>query len=1111
MQPDDSKQREMALDPAKSFIVQSPAGSGKTELLIQRYLTLLGVVQRPEAVVAITFTRKAAGEMRRRILNALLSAAGPRPDKPHEARTWDLARAVREHSEHLQWRLLDNPARLRIQTIDSLCASITRQMPWLSRLGGPLNIVEDASELYSEAARSTLALLEDERWSADMGALLMHVDNSFQTLENLIAGMLARRDQWLRHIFSGDDPAHDRARLETALRHVIFDAVENARKTIPAEMEAEIAAVASKAGRNLESENRQEPAAACVGLTKLPDPDRLDAWLGVAGMLLTKKGEWRKKLTVSEGFPASDKEFKDRGLRLISQLAEKGVPPSFLDELRHLPDERFTEPQWQVLSALVRLLPAAAEKLKTCFREKGAADYIEVALSARKALSDSDKPTDSARSVDYPIQHILIDEFQDTSVSQYELLEALASGWTPGDGRTIFAVGDPMQSIYRFREAEVGLYLKACDKGIGKMPLDVLRLSENFRSEKGIVDWVNESFPFILPPEKDIATGAICFSPSRTAKKAGANRAVFIHPFFGDEEEEEADRIVEIIRANGQKKIAILVRARRHLARILPALRLAKIPFRAVGIDPLSEVSAIRDLMALTRALLHPADRIAWLAILRAPWCGMTLEELHAIAGGDRKEALWDLMREDPRIGQLSPEGRRRLHRVRSALEKALGERPFSLRSRIEGAWLALGGPACTEVDETENVQAFFNLLDEMDGGGVPDIEALERRIEDLYANPDPDADESLQIMSIHKAKGLEFDVVIVPGLGRETRREESRLMLWLERLRPGEKTDLLIAPIRAAGAESDKTYDYIKRIEAAKSEHETGRLLYVAATRAKSELHLSGRVKYRIGEDIPELKGPAAGSLLYRMWGVAAPVFYEAFEKFSPNLENEASRVERTPVKIRRLSLDWKMPEPPPSAAGIEKSASIEAEAGEVSFHWVGDTLRHVGTVVHQMLKHIAEEGVSRWDERRLQKGRRSYSAALAALGAPAAEIPEAAGRVAAALEKALKDDRGRWLLGPHDGAVCEYALCGVLDGRIVSARIDRTFIDGQGVRWVVDYKSSLHEGAGVEDFLDNELKRYREQLLRYRELFRLLEDRPVRAALYFPLLNAWREIEER
>jgi ATP-dependent helicase/nuclease subunit A len=643
------------------------------------------------------------------------------------------------------------------------------------------------------------------------------------------------------------------------------------------------------------------------------------------------------------------------------------------------------------------------------------------------------------------------------------------------------------------------------------MPLEPLLLSVNFRSNNGIIDWVNDSFPDILSPENDIAAGAIPFSPSvpySADESSEMNPAVAIHPFIGQNDKEEANRVVDIVRStqtDKQKKIAILVRSRSHLTHIIPALQEAGIRFRAVDIDPLADVPVIQDLTALTRALTHHADRIAWLAILRAPWCGMTLEELHTISGEDLKSAIWDLMRDESRIRQLPPEGRRRLNRVRAVLETAFVKRPVALRPWMEGVWLALGGPACTV--KMENAKVFFDLLDEMDQGGALDIAALERRIRSLYANPDPEADESLQIMTIHKAKGLEFDVTIAPGLGRKQRSNDPSLMLWLERPRLGGKTDLLLAPIHAVGAENDRTYDYLKRMDGVKSDHELGRLLYVTATRAKSALHLLGHTEYFLKDGVPDLKEPASGSLLQRMWKVAEPEFRKECMKFQPPSFNQTSNGGRKPQTIQRLAVDWKMPDLPPGVAGSGSFEPVDMEE-RVSFRWVGDTLRHIGTVVHQMLKRIAEDGIPQWKPDRIRRNRSAYFAALSALGAPAAELPAAVDRVESTLVQALSDDRGQWLLGTHGSASCEYSLCGVLEGRIVNARIDRTFIDEHGVRWIIDYKSSSHEGAGLEEFLDNERERYREQLARYRSLYGLLENRPVRTALYFPLLNAWREV---
>ena len=132
----DDAARSAALDVSRSFIVQAPAGSGKTELLIQRYLALLARVERPEAIVAMTFTRKAAGEIRERVVAALRDAASEAaPAEAHAAMTWRLARGVLQRDAALEWNLIAHPARLQVLTIDALCASLMRRAPLASKVG----------------------------------------------------------------------------------------------------------------------------------------------------------------------------------------------------------------------------------------------------------------------------------------------------------------------------------------------------------------------------------------------------------------------------------------------------------------------------------------------------------------------------------------------------------------------------------------------------------------------------------------------------------------------------------------------------------------------------------------------------------------------------------------------------------------------------------------------------------------------------------------------------------------------------------------------------------------------------------------------------------------
>ncbi|MCU0951319.1 MAG: UvrD-helicase domain-containing protein [Burkholderiaceae bacterium] len=217
--PADADVRAQAVDPSRSFIVQAPAGSGKTELLIRRLLVLLATVDAPEEIVALTFTRKAAGEMRARVIEALERARSDTPpDDAHARDTWTLARAALARDAACGWQLTSSPGRLRIQTIDGLCTMLVRRLPLLSRLGGMPALHEAPEPLYREAARAALGLLEDgtPEQSAAVATLLLHLDNRSGAVEDLLVSLLGKRDQWLRHVAQ---PAisGDRALLEAAL------------------------------------------------------------------------------------------------------------------------------------------------------------------------------------------------------------------------------------------------------------------------------------------------------------------------------------------------------------------------------------------------------------------------------------------------------------------------------------------------------------------------------------------------------------------------------------------------------------------------------------------------------------------------------------------------------------------------------------------------------------------------------------------------------------------------------------------------------------------------------------------------------------------------------
>ena len=1151
--PADFEQRLRALDTEGSFLCEAPAGSGKTELLSQRFLTLLGGVTRPEELLAITFTRKATAAMRDRIIGALVKAQhGPEPENEYQRITWQAARRVLEADSKYGWDLLSNPNRLQIRTFDGLCAHLNGALPLQSTFGAPPEVTDEPEELYRLAIQQLfLDMEEDVPWSDALIDVLSHLDCNFQSLEDLLIRMLRRREEWLPLVNHGVADEEIRTRLERHLQHVCDDVINRLQQLIPAALQQQLLELAGFAAANLQRLEMDSPILECLDLAiaanRLPDSSETGVrqWSAILELLTTRQGQWRTAVDKRIGFPAGqnkeEKQYyrqrKEQMQELIEGLRRLDGMLDALHDLRFLPAVQYDEQQHQVLQALTQVLPVLTAHLTLVFSERVCVDFTEVNIRARTALGGLDSPTDLAMALDYRIRHIMVDEFQDVSSSQVVLLRQLTAGWQSGDGHTLFCVGDAMQSIYGFRDANVGLFIHCEEHGLGNVPLEYLRLNTNFRSHTGLVDWINTVFAPVFPKQNDIPSGAVKYSPSVAFEQTRQQDCVRVLGITGSEgEQREAREVLEIINSARQEKpdasIAVLVRTRRHAGRIAALLKAAGVGYRAVELESLAEHTVIRDLLSLCRALLHPADRVAWLSVLRAPWCGLTLADLLLVANdnnGGRALTLIDQLQsclaeaetEQGRL-QLTDDGRDRLARTVPVLLQGLGDQQRKpLRPWLEGIWLELGGPTCLDDPaDLDNVEMFFSLLESLDsGGGLPELDSLDRAVAGLFAAPDPAGDERLQIMTIHKAKGLEFDIVILPSLQRPPRKTTSELILWQERLTAGGEREVLMAPIPARGAGKDRIYQYLQEEQKKKEAFETCRLLYVACTRARQGLYLLANLVE--DEKTMQLRPPAKASLLHTIWETVQPVLQRIAGPETVTLDGQENT---RPGPLRRLPADWRLPrlphrdlfqemiEPFDNSGLFDEDQELLRETGSQGFSWQDPTARHVGTVVHQILQEIGCQGLSFWNSDGKERGRPYRRARLAALGVSSSNIERAMMEIDEVMEAATQDSKVKWMFSDeHTVRLSEYPVTILTRKSYRNLVLDLLLQESNGDTWVIDYKTGRPgPDEGVDAFISRRMEAYRDTMQLYRRAVSELGYSNVRAALYFPLLARWVEYDE-
>ena len=1208
--PPDQAQREAALRTDRSVLVQAPAGSGKTSLLTQRFLALLGQVDDPSQIVAITFTRAAAAEMRTRILSELEKAAA-QPDAAagHDAlSTAVLARRALSRSQQLGWNLLDQPSQLRISTIDSFCREIALQEPLVSGLGGNLEISGQPDVLYRRAARRVLEQLDDAPFDLRQAVetLLLWRDNNWQEMEQLLVKMLGQRDRWMRDFVLDREPDLDalRERLERPFAKAVATAMERVSRLLDQAPGArdEILALARFACEQTGGARHRELAqTAGLPAPSFESPLALDdarlIYAELAELLLIKDGALRRRADKNLGFPSDRKREKERFLNLTAGLGAIAGFAEALAAVRSLPPARYTEDDWRIVRSAFTLLAHAAAQLRIVFAEEGACDYTEIAQTALNVLKgEQGLPGDSTLALVEGIRHLLIDEFQDTSRRQHELLAHLIAAWPDMEGRTCFVVGDPMQSIYFFRDAEAELFSRVRDIGLetpGAEPLafDSVRLKANFRTAPTLVEQLNSAFQQVFA--KDDGSG-IQFAAAAPARQSSAEAAAFdakleLHLDFvpttavrtrsgsdsaGAREEllrlrEEAktrqiDEIVGLIATHQAQmdrllarkrddapgaaaekyRVAVLGRSRKALMPIAEALHKARIPFRAVDLEELKDRPEIVDALSLARALFNPQDRVAWLGLLRAPWCGLSLADLHTLSSADDAELMDRPLPAllDERVELLSQDGRRAARRVLAAVGEAAALRSdapvAALGSWLEQVWTRLGGPLCVDATALANLELLWKALD-----NLPENEqdllgpALDAALADLTAQPDPAVDENcgVQLMTIHKSKGLEFEVVTVPELQALSGKADTQMLSWLERGLAeaddsGEPTEFLVAPLQTRGAERGNAKAWVDSARRTREQQEMRRLLYVASTRAREELHLFARPGYKAQPDGALTLAAPRSSLLATAWPALAAEIEKRFAQWTAaQSQAEASAEESTLESLAASALIVPAAARPTRLLRLPPDLSLDSFAGPTASggdavasptlytrHEGGLRSRALGTAVHALFEELARLCTRlAWEQARAELSQFAprTAASIRSAGIDKTQAEAMAQEACGIAVEASRTPEGEWILSPHPDADSELRWTGVLGGTLRTVQVDRIFragaeplSSGGDVWWIVDYKTAHADGLDPQTALSGLRSSFAPQLEIYAQALRNLKGAAIeiRAALYYPRMKA-------
>ncbi len=1028
----DQSLRQKALDCEKSFVVRAPAGSGKTELLIQRYLRSLLTVENPEQCLILTFTNKAVKELQERLMQMI---AGERLARPE---TQELINQVLLYGKERNWCLESNPHRFHIMTIDAYFRKLyERFVP--QGIGLMPKLTDDPTQLNEKVAQEFIHeyLIKDP--CPDLLALAEDLNHNFSHLSDLLASLLGCRENWLPIIYQQELSSQAIESLFYTELRILKEAIKGRESEV-----LEILQFIMQYKQGMD-----------YPITEIG----LDEWILFSDILLTQRQQWRKTFRSEQGIvpekelhpwhSKSDRQSILAALHeLIVNLSESSSVLKILSLFQLWPGViKDQDRDLKIISVLKKFVA-----FSLVYKQKNyLIDFADITSTLLAFLNQDEGQSVFLSHIEEKLTHLFIDEVQDLSLAQYAIFQTLIQTMSY-QKKSFFVVGDPQQAIYHFRGAEVGVFRRFEETehpGIDKLNIS---LQANFRSSPVLVNFVNKWSELTFGYDSLPLLGLDKALTSYASKDYEGE--IFFNNYSS--KEQEAWQVAQFIKQYQIKyrdrTIAILGRDRKSLKPVQKMLSRIGVAIQSNDLSRMIDKVEILDILSLMKVILEPHKKEYWLNFLSSRFFHATYQDIYYCFGIDHDNFLkFDMTL------PFSEKFKKTYQKFIKVIESFL---PYRKRNYIS-SWVnniisALGYYKFLRKNDIESIRILIDMVNEYGWYKEIDWEKIERRCEQRSLIDSTNA--TVQLLTIHKAKGLEFDCVILPNLSARLPTSDRPLLSFIS------WDQYALWGISPDDDEIKNRFNFCHKVNKLHQQHEAERLLYVALTRAKKTLYLSGNNQ---SED------------LRSFWKLITPLADDINEHLDLELPSKLKKdIEKIPLYHEPNSVDISL------ISMNEDPLELQVMTDDI------EHLRIIGLMIHDILSTLKKYPyditifksnllISLW--RKHGGLREDYERVKQQIGWLLLQIQKS---------EFLKEIYQKDIIQDHR----EYALYYQSGDRVRKIVIDKLLKDSAGNYYLIEFKTVFYKTVS-----NQQRDEYYQQVLNYVNKLQSYLKAPVQGFLYY------------